>query len=481
MGNCLSIIGVLILLFATYFGLTHLNTWHDEIFSMWITNLPLNEFFQAVIADVHPPLYYLIYKFFIKFFLLFNIKNYTFIGKIVSLIPMYLLVLISFIKVRKNFGSLVSGLFIFSIITMPLFIKYALEVRMYSWTILFLTTSFIYIYEIIKNPSNKNWAILIFLSICSFYTQYFSALSTVVLFSLFLVYILSKNRSLLKKWIISVAIIIAAYIPWIPIAISQFTIGQKGFWIPPITSDTVMGYVYGVFSPVSQFEIAGIIFLIVLICLVVYSLKNIDELNCFALNGILAFVLVPIIGITVSYLFFPIFHIRYLLPLLGTFWLSISILISRLRDNKKLFVIFICIILIVGALSAINGINNEQMDFDDTVHKNETLQSVVGSNNIVIFDNNVLYLDFGTYYLRANYCYIVDDGNPTLQIMDLLNDSSIQEKIKNGAKVYYIDCHSDGYNPNHDQFTNTSISLVEVYSSNPDEYIRDFTIYQIII
>lgn len=150
LGFGLASIGILILLCVSYFGLTHLNTWHDEIFSMWISTLPFDQFWVAVIQDVHPPLYYLIYKIFINIFELLNITNLTFIGKCVSLMPIYLLMALSLIKIRKNFGMLTAGLFIFCLVTMPMFIQYALEVRMYSWSIFFVTTSFIFIYEIIE-------------------------------------------------------------------------------------------------------------------------------------------------------------------------------------------------------------------------------------------------------------------------------------------------------------------------------------------
>lgn len=471
-GFGLSLIGILILLFVSYFGLTHLNTWHDEIFSMWISTLPFNQFWTSVIQDVHPPLYYLIYKFFINIFGLANIYDLTFIGKFVSLVPIYLLMGISLIKIRKNFSMLTTGLFIFSLATMPMFIQYSLEVRMYSWSIFFVTASFILIYEIIKESSYKNWIILTVLTICSFYTQYFSALASIILYLLFLAYILRDKKELLKTWTISVILVILAYVPWIPIAYSQFKTGQGGFWIPAINFDTIISYIYAVFCPISDYHLIGVLFLIAIVALIVYSIKN--NKDNFALMGVLSFILVPLIGIIISYLFFPIFHKRYLLPLLGVFWLSICILISNLRENKKLFTIFLVIILVMGALSVFGSISNEQNDFDDTIHKNETLQGVVGSNNIVIFDNNVLYLDFGTYFLKNNSHYLFED-NVGHNIDNLLKNNS----ISNGSKVYYIDCISDGYSSNYQECIDSSIKLKEVYSSYPNEYIRDFKIYEV--
>lgn len=180
---------------------------------------------------------------------------------------------------------------------------------------------------------------------------------------------------------------------------------------------------------------------------------------------------------------FLIYFFRYFIKdicflLLGTFWLSISILISSLYVNKKLFTIFLVIILIIGALGVFSSVNNEQNDFNDTIHKNETLQSVVGSNNIVIFDNDVLYLDFGTYFLKNNSHYLFknDVGQ---NIGNLLKNSTIQSKIDNGSKVYYIDCTSKGDNSNYLECVDSSIKLNKIYSPYPKEYIREFDIYEV--
>lgn len=314
------------------------------------------------------------------------------------------------------------------------------------------------------------------LTICSFYTHYFSALSSIILYLIFLAYILKDKKELLKTWSMSVAAVILAYLPWIPIAYNQFKTGEQGFWIPAFNMDTVVGYIYSVFCPILEPNVIGILFLIVIVVLIIYSIRH--NRNNFALMGILSFILVPLIGICVSYLFFPIFHKRYLLPLLGTFWLSISILISSLYVNKKLFTIFLVIILIIGALGVFSSVNNEQDDFNDTIHKNETLQSVVGSNNIVIFDNDVLYLDFGTYFLKNNSHYLFknDVGQ---NIGNLLKNSTIQSKIDNGSKVYYIDCTSKGDNSNYLECVDSSIKLNKIYSPYPKEYIREFDIYEV--
>lgn len=192
---------------------------------------------------------------FIDFFNIFSYNNIGAIGELVSLIPIYLLIILSFIKIRKNFGMLTNGLFIFCLVSMPIITNQCLNIRMYTWALFFITASFIYIYEIINKPSYKNWIILTILTICSSYTQYFSLLSSVVLYLTFLIYIFLKNKELLKKWLISTVICIISYIPWLPIVYSQFTTGQNGFWIPKITLTTLVGYVYNILCPIPLYDL----------------------------------------------------------------------------------------------------------------------------------------------------------------------------------------------------------------------------------
>lgn len=66
-----------------------------------------------------------------------------------------------------------------------------------------------------------------------------------------------------------------------------------------------------------------------------------------------------IIGIICSILIKPMLHPRYLIPTLGCFRLGVSILISNNYDNKKIFILAVIIILIIGTVSTLNFWENE--------------------------------------------------------------------------------------------------------------------------
>ena len=83
------------------------------------------------------------------------------IGRFVSLLPFYLLFIISILKLRKNFGLLATGLFTLTLISMPQMMNFAVELRMYGWGLFFITCSFILIHDLIKNNfSYFKWIIL---------------------------------------------------------------------------------------------------------------------------------------------------------------------------------------------------------------------------------------------------------------------------------------------------------------------------------
>jgi len=121
----------------------------------------------------------------------------------------------TFTKIRKEFGSLCSGLFALSIVAMPHMMFYTIEIRAYSWIILFLTLSFFYGYKSLKNLNYKNFGLLTLFSILTAYTNYFAILCIIVIYFIILLHIILRNRKEAKKWILSVGTSIVLYLPWL--------------------------------------------------------------------------------------------------------------------------------------------------------------------------------------------------------------------------------------------------------------------------
>lgn len=473
LGIALFVIGALFLLITTYIGLTKIGLWYDELYSIAFSQLSTSEMSFIGTQDVHPLLYYLIFKAFVKIFTFIDVAV---IGRIVSLIPIYLIGILTITKVKKNFGLLTAGLFFLCISSMPQLMIYSVEIRMYSWGLFFVTASFIYVYDIIKAPNLKTWIILTVLTICSVYTHYFSAVASFGIYMLLLVYLIRNNKEQMKFWFISALITVIAFMPWIFIVLSQISLYKGHYWIAPITINTIISYIYFILSPADTFiesnyliqpTILGSILLLIFLYLI-YKVR--DE---YAIGGILVFLTVPVIGVLISVIFNPFFHQRFFIPVLGCLWLAFSILLAKIYENKKLFYIILCIILIIGIIGCVNFINIETQDATDTETEISSLNATIGSGNILIVDFFPTYFELHGYLLPNNHylCFIEDIG---MYVKEAINDPGIQSEIAGGSTVYFI----DGGHENIDEVRAQGINLEEI-SFNHTIKNNTFKIYKI--
>lgn len=460
LGWVLFILGFLFLIITSYIGLTKLGVWYDEIYSIAFVQLPFEEMLNLGLQDVHPLLYYLIFKVFFKLFTLVGFTNVIVIGKIVSLIPFYLLGALILFKVRKNWGMLTAGLFFLCLCSMPQLMIYAVEIRMYSWGLFFVTASFIYAYEIIKEPSFRNWTVLTILTICSAYTHYFSAIASFVIYLILLFYIIRYNKELFKKWFISALIAVLAFLPWIFVVFNQISTISNNYWIDPISLNTVISCFYYVLSPANIFiqanellapTILGSIFILIFIVLFF------KQRNKFAFMGLLTFMAVPAIGIVISLLVDPFFHQRYMIPALGCLWLAFSIVLSKFYSNKKIFIPVLCFILLIGVIGTVDFINMQNADDINTKEDCTNLNNLIGSGNIIFNDFFPTYFEFCYFYSPDNHhlCWSEDIIN---NIELALEDPGIKNEINRGSKVFYI----DGGNSNLEELENSNLTFTEV-------------------
>lgn len=473
LGISLFIIGIIFLLITTYIGLTKIGLWYDELYSIAFSQLSTSEMLTIGPKDVHPLLFYIIFKAFIK---IFSFLDIAVVGRIVTLIPIYLIGILSITKVKKNFGMLTAGLFFLCISMMPQLMIYSVEIRMYSWGLFFVTASFIYIYDIYNSPNLKNWIILTILTICSAYTHYFSAVASFGLYLILLVYLIKNNREQIKYWLVSALISVIAFIPWAFIVFGQISYIESKYWIAPITIKTLISYVYFVLSPATIFiqsnglvspTILGSIMLIIFIYLI-YKVRD-----KYAISGIVAFLIVPIIGVVVSQLTHPFFHQRFLIPVLGCLWLGFSILLTKVYENKKVFYVILTVILIIGVIGCVNFINIQSQDAIDTQTEINSLNNIIGSGNIIFTDFFPTYFELQGYMLKNNH-YLCHIDNVSFHIVESLKDPGIQSEIAGGSKVYYI----DGGFEDIESFNSTGLTLREI-SFNQTIKNNTFKIYQI--
>ncbi|MDR2829571.1 MAG: glycosyltransferase family 39 protein [Methanobrevibacter sp.] len=257
--------------------------WVDEIFTLNIITYSFKNMLIATAYDVHPPLYYIFVKMVFSLLSIFSSPfniSYSFnvyIAKLISVVPLICLIYFGFTKVKKEFGWLTCGIFTFCIVTMPKMMLYSVEVRMYSWAILFLTLSLYYAYIITKNPNNnKNWIIFTLVSLMAAYTHYYATIGTMMIYFLLISYTIMKKRVHVKKLMLSIMFSIFLYLPWIYMFINYSSYANgNGWWIKP-GFQSVIEILFVLFSPNNIVDmdgfsdLGGILFFFCLLLLMSY-------------------------------------------------------------------------------------------------------------------------------------------------------------------------------------------------------------------
>jgi hypothetical protein len=479
LSNCVGVglfILSVILLLIMLFGL-NTTLWDDTLFSTYMASIPFKDIIPTTLMDVHPPLYYLLLKISLDFFHLFS-QNITFSIlwlKLFSTIPILLLFCFGFVRIKKDFGCLCFGIFTFSIVTMPKIIFYATDIRMYTWTMLFLTLSFYYSYLIIKKSNNKNWIIFTFCSLLASYTHYFATI-TIFFIYLYLLLLILKNKTSLKNWILSTVTMTLSYIPWIFLVYRStlFSTSNDQLWVRP-TFQTIIQLTSFIFSPIKldytgiqlmgeyyKLTVLGVLLFVSVVVLLLFYMfkmrKTEENFNTYFIGGgIFLLVFIVSFGLLFSFLIKPIFNFRYVIPVIGCFWLSFSILLAKIYSKKIIFVPILILILLVGITNTFAFIESENYRATASLEFNNYTNQI-NENDTIIFIGGPLWSDgvFKIYF-------------PDTKMIVWNNKPSIIKNISMGlekGKVWIFDMDDDLYDFNNLLLEN-DLRLVEVGEIDP--------------
>ena len=408
----------------------------DDYYTLGIVRLPLMEMISATAENVHPPLYYIILKIFCKIFNPADNLGLVLVGKAVSLLPVALLLVLSFTKIKKEFGILAAGIFSFLLVSSFSVMTYATVIRMYSWGLFFITLQLVYLYDIIhRNDTKLAWVIFTIASICAIYTHYFAAIASIIIYLVLFAYLLHKNKKELKKWIVSAIVSFVSYLPWIGILLSQVSTVVDYYWIKPITFVEVISYINFIFSPSESLigYVLGILLIVLFIIIIYVSLKNkksADDYVDFSLIAMSIIFLTMITGIVLSFIIRPIFISRYILPCFGGLWLGLAILLAKCFDNngnskisygfdaRNVFYLGIVLILIISVFSALNFIDTTSADYNETLDNYHFFDSI-NDGRVVIFDVELSYLRYAPY-LDKDKCVL----DTSLKNIDKYNEDN---------------------------------------------------------
>ena len=306
------------------------NIWTDEAYTMQIVRE--NGFLgiiKATAQDVHPPLYYLMAECFAA------VLGDTFwVYKLLSTIPMTLTMLFAFSHIKPWWGECAAVLFVIMINAIPCVLEYAVQMRMYSWALFFVTWAGLSAYGMCRQENTKRFCIqLTAAAVLACYTHTYAMLACVCIYIIMGIFAFLKCKKngkwlLLKSWLISGAAVAFFYLPWLFVLIKQTADRIENYWIAPVTFSVIPEYFEFLFA--SEIPYSTEMYLILCAAAVAICIRKKEGRGLFALAVPM---MTAIIGITVSILVTPFFIARYLLPCMGLFALFIAAAFSKKRGN----------------------------------------------------------------------------------------------------------------------------------------------------
>ncbi len=218
------------------FNLTTTSLWHDEAFSaLLIQYEDYGEMIRRIGLDVHPPLYYILLRFWTGIFntSLFSLRAFSLLFGIGTALGIFFLTKEIFRNSTLAFLSAV----LLSLVSFQ--VQYNLEARMYTLGAFFLVFATFFVLHALKTrvPSTSFFMFMAAYVTCAsaaLYTHYYTVFG-IFAHGLFILYALRfrlKQLALFAGAFLAIALL---FLPWLPTFLRQLSQVQTSYWIPPIT------------------------------------------------------------------------------------------------------------------------------------------------------------------------------------------------------------------------------------------------------
>ena len=436
---------IVLIIIGTIFialGAFHTNLWFDETYSVALVNHNFSEIWNIGGNDVHPILYYFMLKI-VNILFGTNLIAY----RLCSLLGIITLGTLGFTHIRKDFGEKTGILFSLFTFFLPIMAIYASEIRMYSWTIVFVTLTAIYAYRLTKQNKLKNWILFGIFSLLSLYTHYYGVMAAgLINIGLFIYFIKRKEirTKYVTKFLITGIAQFVLYMPWIFAFLKQLKNVANGFWI----SVEFPGTLFHLF----QFQYVGnldqrvgLLFGYTLFLYAWYSYKKSksqkEDTNpgfwaiCIYFAVILAAAMLSIKS--------PILYPRYLFTITGLLIFFLSYFLAKRKDNN--FTIILCSIVI--GLSIINNVRFIATNYDASNNKQIVyLKQNIEQNDIIVFKNpqlgtgsvvSVNFTDTKQYFYNEENWNIEEAYKAYAPAMEIVTDLEFLENYK--GRIWVVD------------------------------------------
>ena len=320
----------------------HQSYWRDEAWSVLLAQKSLSDIFVLTLKDVHPPLFYYFLHFWIKLF-----GNYEYVTRVLPFLFHFLLVLVAFfllLHLLRNWKASLAGAG--AILINPFLLNYAFELKAYSMFAFFTTTTLLFFLKRKYILSSIFLALMLFVHNFAF-----------LFFIPFMVYWVIQaakysNKERLKEGIKLFFLPLAVFGFWLSFLWNQWVKVASGFWLENTTSSIFVEAFRRYAMGVVEYPSRGMLYNISLVLLFLsfsFWLLEINKINLKELivkhKEIFFIVLLIFFPFLVTYLvswfWIPIYHERYLIPVLPLFIVFIVYSLYKLSRIKMSLMVLV--------------------------------------------------------------------------------------------------------------------------------------------
>lgn len=367
-GNWLMLIlGLAVFVSLSLATITKSSIWFDEAFGAYMAKFSFFDIARYTSFDVHPPLFYWALKLWGTLF------GWTELGlRSMSVFWGCITIIFSYLLIGKLFNQKTAKLTLLFLVISPMLIRYGQEMRMYT---MIAAIAMVATYALVVAMESKRklpWIIYGILISLGMWTHYFIVLVWLAhwVWRASVVQNYSDRKTFFKKffdknWVTAHLVALGLFLPWLPFLFRQvFVVQVFGFWIPPVTVNTIPDFLTNVLYYLNADQTNGwlaavfvaIVVLLLVIGILTYRRQGKKYRQAYNLIAILAFL--PVI--TLFVLSLPPMRSYFIDRYLIVSAVSIAILIAvTLSYGLKLLPAkarFVPIILVVGVMGI--GISN---------------------------------------------------------------------------------------------------------------------------
>lgn len=416
----LMLIGGAILHGILCFGQT---IWLDEALTGSYIRMGWGELLAFTTTDVHPPLYYLIVKLGITLF-----GDHVYVVKLFSYLPFVLMLLLTVVKVRKEYGNRTTFLMLAFLCTTPCIIERNAEMRMYQWAMFFVYAFALWLFVAVKMQARKDWLICLLFGLCAAYTHYYALIAVALLYAFFFFTNIRNKKmviSILQNGVISVV----GYLPWLLVFLGQAkTLKETGWWQESgLGFADIYEYVVFPFTEKTGYEallFLGLLFAVILCLILVKGL----EYKLETAAAISTYLLLILLGILVVLFYQPVFIPRFIYPTVGVLLFGMAMVAAKWRTE------FICVmgaVLLLFAAKTYNSQLHYQYD-EDSVPALHAFMEIIEEDALIVCDQDGVKC-------------IVEYLYPKHEIE---NDTDVRKEQITDREVYYFVCEDSSLEEN---------------------------------